>query len=147
MTGPAAITLGLAALAAVLGWLTFLTNLRLRRAEWLSRLYEGFYVKPELKAVRAALDYEGPQRAELLRCLTSDPENAEVLEPLVDYLNFFEFIAALWKMNQLSTKEIGLMFGYYLKTLAADAEVVKFCRQGGFRNLLALLDRMGYVPG
>ena len=137
---------GLLALGFLIAAWTFFRNTRVRRAEWLGQLYETFYVRPELKGVRATLDYDSASRAELLRCLASDPENSVVLEPLVDYLNFFEFIAALWTMNQLSKKEIRLMFGYYLKMLGNEAEVLKFCRQGGFRNLLRLLDRMGYAP-
>lgn len=89
-------------------------------AEWLSTLYDSFYVRPELKGIRAALDYRGPERDELLRCIDSDKENWVRLEPLVDYLNFLEFIAALWKMNQLSIKEIRRMFGYYLDNLGKN---------------------------
>lgn len=145
MTVSAAATLVLAAAAALLTWLTFWKSLRLRRAEWLSRLYESFYVKPELKAVRAALDYEGEAKRELLRCVESDPENAKVLEPLVDYLNFFEFIAVLWTMKQLSLDEIQLLFGYYLRRLGEEPRIVEFCREGGFKNLLRMLEKLGYV--
>jgi hypothetical protein len=145
VTVSAAVALVLAAAAALLTWLTFWKNLRLRRAEWLSRLYESFYVKPELKAVRAALDYDGEARRELLRCVESDPENAKALEPLVDYLNFFEFLAVLWTMKQLSLDEIQLLFGYYLRRLAEEPGIVKFCREGGFKNLLRMLEKLGYV--
>lgn len=140
------ITFLLAAGAAFLAWLTFWTNLKVRRAEWLSRLYESFYVKPELKPIRAALDYDGEANRELFRCLEFDPENAKTLEPLVDYLNFFEFIAVLGEMDQLSDREIRLMFGYYLKGIGESTKIVQFCENGGFKSLLRLLKRMGYVP-
>ncbi|HEX9304199.1 MAG TPA: hypothetical protein VGA31_07090 [Thermoanaerobaculia bacterium] len=136
------IALALAVAAAFLAWLTFWTNLKVRRVEWLSRLYESFYVRPELKAIRATLDYPGPKLDRLHYCIVSDPDNSAELEPLVDYLNFFEFIAVLKRMSQLSEKEIRLIFGYYLGELAKDSVVLKFCRDGGFKNLLALLGKL-----
>ena len=99
-----------------------------------------------MKAIRAALDYEGDANKELFRCLDADPENAKTLEPLVDYLNFFEFIAVLGEMDQLSDREIKLMFGYYLKGIGESTKIGRFCETGGFKNLLRLLKRMGYVP-
>lgn len=117
-------------------------TLKVRRAEWLSRLYESFYVKPELKEIRAALDYPGPKLDRLHHCILEDPDNSAELEPLVDYLNFFEFIAVLERMKQLSVREIRLMFGYYLGELAKDSVVLGFCRDGGFKNLLALLGEL-----
>jgi hypothetical protein len=140
------ITFVLVVAAAFLGWLTFWNNLKVRRAEWLSRLHESFYLRPELKPIRAALDYEGEANRELFRCIESEPENAKTLEPLVDYLNFFEFIAVLGEMDQLSDREIKLMFGYYLTGIGESRTLVRFCEKGGFKNLLRLLKRMGHVP-
>jgi hypothetical protein len=136
---------GAALFTAVQALRAFQTNLKVRRAEWLSTLYDSFYVKSELKGIRAALDYPGSEHDELLRCIDSDKENWVRLEPLVDYLNFFEFIAVLWIMNQLSIEEIKLMFGYYLRRLGEERSVVEFCREGGFKNLLRLLEKLGYV--
>jgi len=141
------LTIGAAATVStvVLALLTFRTNLKVRRAEWLSTLYDSFYVKSELKAIRAALDYRGSEHDELLSCIDSDQENWVRLEPLVDYLNFFEFIAVLWTMNQLSITEIELMFGYYLRLLGKEPSVVEFCRENEFKNLIRLLEKLGYV--
>lgn len=136
---------GAALFTAIQAIRAFQTNLKVRRAEWLSTLYESFYVKTELKGIRAALDYPGLEHDELLRCIGSDKENWVRLEPLVDYLNFFEFIAVLWKMKQLSLEEIKLMFGYYLRRLGEERSIVDFSREGGFRSLLRLLEKLRYV--
>jgi hypothetical protein len=138
------IAAGAALLTAVQALRAFRTNLKIRRAEWLSTLHDSFYVRSELKGVRAALDYPGSEHDELLRCIDSDKENWVRLEPLIDYLNFFEFIAVLWTMKQLSIEEIKLMFGYYLRRLAGEQKVVEFGREGGFKNLLRLLEKLGY---
>ncbi len=132
----------LLAVGAFAAYRTYRTNLRVRRAEWLSSLYETFYVKPELKEIRAVLDYPGAKRERLHDCIASDPDNSTELEPLVDYLNFFEFIAVLRKKKQLSVEEIQLMFGYYLGELAKDPAIRKFCEDGGFKNLSALLGEL-----
>lgn len=137
--------IGLLALSFLVAAWTFVRNTRVRRAEWLSSLYDTFYVKPHLKGVRAALDYEGSEHDELIRCIQSDKENWVRLEPLVDYLNFFEFIAVLWRMGQLSKKEIRLLFGYYLRNLGTKPTVEGFCRDNGFKNLVRLLEKLRYV--
>ncbi|HEU5251189.1 MAG TPA: hypothetical protein VFW15_14465 [Thermoanaerobaculia bacterium] len=146
MSAVGGISIALAAGGFLLAAWTFWKNTRIRRAEWLFQLYEAFSVRPELKPTRAALDYEGEPNRELFRCLDSDPENSKVLEPLVDYLNFFEFIAVLWRMGQLSVRETKLMFGYYLKGIGESKRLVQFCEKGGFRNLLSLLRKIGYAP-
>ena len=65
-------------------------NVRLKRAEWLRSLFEKFYETERYKAVRTRLD-------------NADELQKRGLEEelLVDYLNFFEFIASLHKPGQI----------------------------------------------
>ncbi len=57
------------------------------------------------------------------------------MEPLVDYLNFFEFVASLWKLRQLKIKEVEMMFEYYIRNLAEKPEIVRFIEREGFERL------------
>ncbi len=60
----------------------------------------------------------------------------------MDYLNFFEYIASLSRLGQLSQPEILMLFEYYLR-LASDREFVrKFIREQGFENLELLLSKI-----
>jgi hypothetical protein len=118
---------------------TFRKNTRIRRAEWLASLYEKFYANPKLRETRALLDYPSAERDKLFRCLSSDPDNAASLEPLVDYLNFFEFVASLWKLGQLRKEEVEMMFEYYLRDLAKKPEVMGFIEKEGFERLKDLI--------
>lgn len=111
-----AIKLLLAVVAGGLALYTFWKNQKVRRAEWLASLYERFYLNEDFKRTRAMLDYASEERANLLERLRTEPEDASALEPLVDYLNFFEFVASLWKLGQLKTQEVEMMFEYYIRT-------------------------------
>lgn len=130
---------GLLALGFLIAAWTLLKNTRVRRAEWLASLYERFYLNVDFKRTRALLDYDSPERTKLLECLETEPENASALEPLVDYLNFFEFVASLWKLKQLKTKEVKMMFEYYIKNLAESRELMNFIRKEGFERLEELI--------
>jgi hypothetical protein len=121
---------------------TFWRNTRIRRAEWLASLYKMFYLNTDLKRTRAILDYSGAEREKLRQCLESDPENATALEPLVDYLNFFEFVASLWKLNQLKTEEVEMMFEYYIQNLAKAPDVMRFIEKEGFEKLGDLIKKI-----
>lgn len=137
-----AIKVLLAAVAAGLALYAFWTNLKVRRAEWLASLYERFYLNEDFKRTRALLDYDSDERTKLLECLRTDPENAKALEPLVDYLNFFEFVASLWKLGQLKTKEVEMMFEYYIRDVAKKPEVMDFIRKEGFEKLQELIAKI-----
>lgn len=69
---------------------------------------KNFTKKILIKKIRYIIDYEREDDIKLLKNgIINDCED-KLIEELVDYLNFFEFIASLWKMNQLNTKEIGM---------------------------------------
>src|SRR5207247_10403339 len=58
-----------------------------------------------------------------------------ISEPFVLYLNFFEFVASLWKLEQLSLREIKMLFQYYIELF--DGEDLQFVREYhamGFRK-------------
>lgn len=129
----------LLAAGAFAAYLTYRTNLKVRRAEWLASLYEKFYGNPGLRETRALLDYPSTEREKLFRSLVADPDNAATLEPLVDYLNFFEFVASLWKLGQLRMGEVEMMFEYYLRDLAKKPEVMRFIEEEGFERLQELI--------
>ena len=63
-------------------------------------------------------------------------------EKLVDYLNFFEFIASLWKLGQLSIQEINLMFEYYIRLLGKFDFLMKYIHDEGFEGLADLVSKV-----
>jgi hypothetical protein len=68
--------------------------------------------------VRSILD-SPPRPAPDYDRLKANVESGEGgdLEALINYLNFFEFMAALCQQGQLKLSEIGQMFDYYLRNL------------------------------
>ena len=127
--------------APVIALVTYRRNVRTRRAEWLSALHAKFFESGTYKRIRHILDYEPPELVTLRECIAGGGSD-ELVESFVDYLNFFEFIASLKKLGQLSLTEIAMLFEYYLNSLASKEFVVDFVRNNGFENLAELFDEL-----
>jgi hypothetical protein len=125
----------IAAVGGGIGIHTYWRNSQTRRAEWLCRLYEKFYEGDHYRKVRRILDYEPKEELTKLCDGLTGKGDAELAEQLVDYLNFFEFIASLWAMKQLSLREIRMLFQYYLELNARHEPVFQFIKTQGFENL------------
>lgn len=108
----------------LLATLTYYRNMRLKRAEWLRSLFEKFYETERYKAIRFRLDNpEALQKQGLEE------------EMLVDYLNFFEFIASLHKLGQIRKEEVLMLFRYYLKLIENQVDIRTYIAENGFKRL------------
>lgn len=121
---------------------TFWRNAKLKRAEWLYQLHAKFYESPAYKRIRHMLDYQPDPEFANLRAAVTQGGNDELAEAFVDYLNFFEFVASLWKMGQLNQSEIAMIFEYYLLNLKNHEFVMEFISGNGFENLETLIARV-----
>lgn len=135
------IGLVIAAGGTVFGLHTYRRSVRTRRAEWLYSLYSKFYEEDHYKKTRRLLDYGDDAALEetYAALRQGDPKRSE---PIVDYLNFFEFIGGLWVMNELSKEEICRLFDYYLRLIVRRPAVHEFVRSQGFENLDRLLSEL-----
>lgn len=124
--------------APIVALVTYRRNARIKRAEWLSSLHAKFFETANYKAIRSILDYAPPQ-LNTLREGVEQGGSDELVESFVDYLNFFEFIASLWKLDQLRLNEVAMLFRYYLENLASHAFITNFIAEQGFENLKELL--------
>lgn len=128
-----------ALIAGTLAVWTFWRTAKVRRAEWLSTLHSKFYESDKYKEIRRILDYDSePELKKLREAIESGADN-DLVEKLVDYLNFFEFVAALCQLGQLRTTEVKMLFQYYLSLLCKHEFVRNFIRQEDFENLDLLL--------
>jgi hypothetical protein len=133
---------GLAAAAGVL-WAVWVYygKLRLERAKWLSSLYSKFYEAENLKNVRNTLDESGPypeDTQERIETMVNDQD-----PDFTDYLNFFEFMAYLEHLGQLSEKDVKALFDYYLRNLSKHKKVREYIDKdrNGFGYLKQVLLR------
>ncbi|PWT71389.1 MAG: hypothetical protein C5B59_18190 [Bacteroidetes bacterium] len=118
----------------VIAWRTFRQNARIRRAEWLRSLFEKFYETDHYRQIRSIMD-NGRIESEVAG-------NEQLDDKLVDYLNFFEFIASLWKLKQLSLQEVLLLFDYWLGLIKGSNYLDAYLKKYGFENLALLLTRI-----
>jgi|SRR4030095_2439779 len=123
-------------IGVLLSWKIFKANQRVRRAEWLQSLYERFYEKDTYKDARRWIDFK------LLEKELANDQDHRKEEKLADYLNFFEFIATLEKMKQLSLVEIKLLFAYYLGQIKETPYCMEYIKTSNYRNLSNLLGRI-----
>ncbi len=130
------ISFAFAAVGVLIGVFTFRKNQKIRKAEWLTKLYEKFYEQENYKEVRKWIDFNLLDKE-----LKSDPDYKKE-EKLADYLNFFEFIGTLERMGQLKTEEIQLLFAYYLNLLQQDARCMQYIETNKFKNLGNLLNKI-----
>ena len=130
-----------AIVAPLAALLTYRKNAKTKRAEWLSTLHAKFFEATTYKRIRSIIDYEPPELATLRECISNGDYN-ELAELFVDYLNFFEFIASLWRLKQLKTKEVAMSFEYYLDNLVRHKFITDFIAAHGFENLRSLLDAL-----
>jgi len=128
-------------LGIILTICTYRRNSKLERTKWLYSLYEKFYEQQQYKDIRRIIDYETEEIEKIQKGIKEGNE-VKLVESLVDYLNFFEFIGSLWKMKQLSLDEIRMVFEYYINRIADFDFLVNFIRTQGFENLNALLSQL-----
>lgn len=137
-------------ITAIMAVRTYRNNAKLKRVEWLYSLYKKFYEDPQFKEMRQIIDYNHEQKHEEIKSIIEKSEKKEpleskeiiLLEQLVDYLNFFEFIGVLWIREQLTIDEIQSVFKYYIKQLGDDDFLVKFCQNNDFENLVELIKKV-----
>lgn len=134
--------LGVYSLGAVVGLVTaavalqtYRRDAKLRRAEWLYRLYQQFYENDRFDPIRRLLDYEPEGEIDQLARDIEAEEGTVVHEAFVDYLNFFEFIAVQLKYGNLKRDEVFDMFEYYICRLNKHDFVLKYLRDYGYENL------------
>ena len=121
---------------------TYINNIKLRKAQWLYSLYEKFYESETYKNIRYIIDYERDDDINALKNAIYFSNNDTLVEELVDYLNFFEFIASLWVMKQLTVHEIAMLFEYYILRIYDHEFIVEFLKEEGFKQLPKLVYRL-----
>ncbi|MDP9201922.1 MAG: hypothetical protein M3P26_08365, partial [Gemmatimonadota bacterium] len=114
------------------GYITYRRSVRTRRADWLVSLHEKFFETDRYARVRRVLDYrQEPDYSDLAQAVREQRHH-----PLADefyrYLNFFELLASLRKLRQISDDEIVGLFDYDLRMIATHQFVIDALRPQGF---------------
>jgi hypothetical protein len=134
----------LGGVVALIGLAVALVNyrrsVRTRRAEWLASLHEKFFESDRYKEVRRVLDYHSePQYSELVTAIAAEGHHP-LADELYRYLNFFELLAGLRLLGQISDEEIIGLFDYDLRLIKQHEFVATVLRPQGFERLAALLE-------
>lgn len=129
--------------AAFYGICTYRSSIQQKRAEWLYSLHAKFFEGDSYRRVRRMLDYEPQQKIAAAKAALAAPGSSpELEEQFVDYLNFFELVASFEKLNQLRSREVEMVFDYYIKRLGDYPFVMDYMRDNGFESLPPLVKRL-----
>lgn len=125
---------------------TYRRNSQLQRAKWINSLHEKFYEKDQYKNIRQIIEYETPKLDEIRKSIEKskkggEEESIELRDELDDYLNSFEFIASLWKMEQLTLDQVKMVFEHYIRRIAKHKFLSDYITDEGFENLNTLLSQ------
>ncbi len=129
----------LGGLGFIVAAITYRSQQRIKRAEWLKSLFEKFFETPGYKEARVWLDY-GKLHDKLHP--GNDDERIENEEKFTDFLNFFEFIGVLYSRNQLTFRQVYEVFDYYLKKIKNDPDCQDWIERYGFEKLKLLLKKL-----
>ena len=127
--------------ASIIALISLRVNNRLRRTDLLNALFEKFFYQSKYAEIRKHIDYSD-KHDDLMKLLEEalmNHNNEELEEKCVNFFNFFEFIAVLWKLKQLQIKEIKYMFEYYIKMLDNNPYTRSYLEENGFENLHDLI--------
>ena len=126
--------------------MTYARSVRTRRAEWLASLHEKFFESDRYREIRRVLDYRPePEYADLIKAITSQSHHA-LADELYRYLNFFEFLAGLRGLGQISDEEIIGLFDYDLRLITQHDFIMSTLRPQGFERLADLLASGRLLP-
>ena len=140
----------LGGLVALLGFLfalvTYRRSVKTKRAEWLASLHEKFFESDRYREIRRVLDYNAePLYSELVNAIATGTHHP-LADELYRYLNFFELLAGLRGLGQISDDEIIGLFDYDLRLIRQHAFIVAALRPQGFERLADLIASKHFLP-
>ena len=140
----------LGGLVALLGFLfalvTYRRSVKTKRAEWLASLHEKFFESDRYREIRRVLDYNAePLYSDLVNAVATGTHHP-LADELYRYLNFFELLAGLRGLGQISDDEIIGLFDYDLRLIRQHAFIVAALRPQGFERLDELITDKHFLP-
>lgn len=121
---------------AIVAWIELSKNRKTKHAEFLTDLYERFYLNDTFKLVREKIDLEKGNPYTKAKFVSDKRKNKDFEQKFSDYLNFFQFIISLKKLSQLDDDEINMMFRYYLLKLKESEFILNYLIEYKYHLLL-----------
>jgi hypothetical protein len=125
----------LAALSAIIAAVSFAYGVRVKRAEWLQKLYQQFYEQERYREMRETLDYRPERELNRLHQRVLDGTRDATTDQLWEYLNFFEFVESLVKLKQIKPRDRDFLFDYPRKKIREDGVIRGKLKSEGFERL------------
>lgn len=123
---------------------SYRSSVRLKRAEWLQKLYQQYYEQELYRDIRNLLDYGADRELKpIYEHLKNGSCDARV-DQLWDYLNFFEFVEGLVHLKQISSDDREYLFGYPLRKIGENERIRKILQSEGFERLHKLFEKRNH---
>jgi gamma-glutamylcyclotransferase (GGCT)/AIG2-like uncharacterized protein YtfP len=128
-----------AGVSAFLAARSYGQSVRLKRAEWLRGLHQQFYESDRYREMRRILDYESDRELSRIQKNLEEGQQDAYVDQLFAYLNFFEFVAGLLTLKQVTFDDLMLLFEYHLHVIARNHTAFAQVVEGGYEKLAGLL--------
>jgi hypothetical protein len=99
----------------------------------------GVYEVERYRTVRDVLDYRTERELFEIYAHLRDESQSDLVDNLWDYLNFFEFVAGLVELKQITSEDLKLLFEYPLRRIADDEQIMARLSEQSDEHLDALL--------
>lgn len=126
-------------------FITYRRSLRTRRSEWLGSLHRQFFESEKYDRIRSILYYQIEPQYSALSTAVREQQYHELVMDLWRYLNFFELIASLHSVREISLSEAAGLFDYDLQLIGSRSFIVERLEAEGFRHLPRILRQLN-VP-
>lgn len=133
-------------IAATIGLIQYRNSIKIRRSEWIHKLYQQFYVGAELKEIRILMGIESGRikigHVIVISKNTLNEEELRLRSNFSDYCNFFEFMLFLKKSKVLTDNDIKDIFDFYLRQFLSSEDILGYLSQYGFELLYEYLNKI-----
>lgn len=139
-------------LGALIGFLwgvyQYKKSIDLKRAEWIHKIFNTFYLEEKFKHIKKGVVYAeilDPSIAEVLKyyiaksngkpfILSPEIDRDAIIEELINFFNFFEFIIYLVEINQIFHRDVQVMFHGFLTRIGRHELIVEFLKRTGYEK-------------
>ena len=123
-------------------------SIDLKRAEWISKLYDTFYITEHFSYCKSNIIYSKTLNKEITTALINsfnweaqDEKSKLVIEKVDNFLNFFEFIIYLNEIKQINSKDLNAMFSRFLKKIKSHDLLYKVIEKNWYKRLYKYFQR------
>ncbi len=122
-------------------------SIDLRRAQWLSDLYNSFYLTDKFSYCKSNIIYSKELNEDIIKSLNNslhwkpqDENTKIIIERIDNFLNFFEFVLYLNEIWQIKKNDLSVMFDWFLERLKSHDLIMEMINKKWYEKISSYLE-------